>query len=390
VGRATPEHLAARRAARRRAVHLRRGLAAGCLVAASAGLAAAVLVDPPAPVSAAVAPRETEAVVAPAATTAVVIAAVGDITMGDIPVLPPDGGVSLFASVRPALAGDVVLGNLETALTTRGSGQCRSEARNCFDFRVPPAYARHLRQARFSVLNLANNHAWDFGATGQADTLAALDRRGLLHTGRPGEIAYQEVGDTVVAVIGFAPYSWAQSLLDARAAARLVRTADARADVVVVTFHGGAEGSGQDHVPNGPEVFLGERRGDLRAFAHAVVDAGADLVAGHGPHVLRGLEWYRGRLVAYSLGNFSAYKNFNLSGPGSVSAVLRVTLGPDGSFTAGRLVPLRLVGHGTPVPDPERAALAAVRSLSRSDFGPRAVRIGPRGELRVQEGKELE
>ncbi len=109
-----------------------------------------------------------------------------------------------------------------------------------------------------------------------------------------------------MAVIGCAPYPWAQSLLDIPAAAALVRKATKRADVVLVYMHAGAEGADADHVPYGPETFLGEQRGDPRAFAHAMIDAGASLVFASGPHTLRGMEWYHGHLIAYSLGNLAA------------------------------------------------------------------------------------
>jgi poly-gamma-glutamate capsule biosynthesis protein CapA/YwtB (metallophosphatase superfamily) len=146
-------------------------------------------------------------------------------------------------------------------------------------------------------------------------------------------------------------------------------------------MHAGAEGIAYAHVRAGDEHYLGERRGDPIAFAHAVVDAGADLVVGHGPHVLRALEWYRGRLIAYSLGNFSSYRNFDLTGPLGVSAVLRVELRRDGSWSGGSIVAVRLEGTGSPRLDPAGAALESLRDLSRSDLGSRAPRLGADGAL---------
>jgi hypothetical protein len=184
-----------------------------------------------------------------------------------------------------------------------------------------------------------------------------------------------------VAVVGFASYPWSASLTDVLAAKRLVRKASRLADVVVVTMHAGAEGNDHQHVARGTERFLGENRGDVVRFSHAVVDAGADLVVGHGPHVLRGMEWYKKRLIAYSLGNFAGYKVFSLGGALSTSAILRVTLRGDGTFETGRLVPTHLVGAGMPALDPTEAAHGVVRSLSREDFGARAVKISPDGVL---------
>ena len=311
----------------------------------------------------------------------VTISAVGDIVMGSTPNLPPDGGRSFFEGVQTDLAGDIVLGNLEGTLSVGGGSKCGAGSSNCYAFQTPPSYAVWLKKAGFTVLNLANNHAFDYGPSGQTQTLAALSKQRLATTGRPGEIAYQQVGDIDVALVGFAPYPWAQSLTDIPAARRLVKKAAAHADVVIVTMHAGAEGSDRTHVRPGTEMFLGENRGNVVAFSHAVVEAGADVVIGSGPHVLRGMEWYRGRLIAYSLGNFAGYKVFSLGGPLSISGILRVTLRGDGRFDSGTLVPTRMVGAGVPALDPAESAHGIVRTLSKEDFGARAVKVSPNGIL---------
>jgi Bacterial capsule synthesis protein PGA_cap len=311
----------------------------------------------------------------------VAIVATGDIVMGSTPNLPADGGRSFFSDVETDLAGDVVLGNLEGTLSTGGASKCGAGSTNCFAFHTPPSYARWLQQAGFTVMNLANNHASDFGAEGLRQTTDALAGVGLEWTGRPGQVTVQKVGAIRVALLGFAPYPWAQSLTDIAAAKRLVRKAARHADVVVVTMHAGAEGSDRQHVRKGTESFLGENRGDPMRFAHAVVDAGADLVVGSGPHVLRGMEWYKGTLIAYSLGNFGGYKVFALGGPLSTSGILRVTLRGDGKFETGRLVATHLVGPGLPAIDTAEAAHGVVRTLSREDFGARGVKVSRDGIL---------
>jgi poly-gamma-glutamate capsule biosynthesis protein CapA/YwtB (metallophosphatase superfamily) len=289
---------------------------------------------------------------------------------------------SYFSKVSLDLAGDVVLGNLEGTLTARGSTKCSAASSNCFAFHAPSSYATLLRRAGFTVMNLANNHAMDFGSVGQADTVAAVRKAGLLTTGRPGEIAYLNVRGTRIAVLGFAPYPWAQSLLQIPGAQALVRKADRWADLVVVTMHAGAEGSDHTHVGRGTEWFLGENRGNSIAFTHAVINAGADLVVGSGPHVLRGMEWYRGRLIAYSLGNFVGYHTLATDGVTGVTGILQVTLGRDASWVAGDLVPITIAGDGIPRPDPAEAAHGLVRVLSRADFGRRAMSVSRTGVLR--------
>jgi poly-gamma-glutamate capsule biosynthesis protein CapA/YwtB (metallophosphatase superfamily) len=307
---------------------------------------------------------------------AVRFAVTGDIAMVTGP------AESYFGRVSLDLAGDVVLGNLEGTLTTRGSTKCAPGSSDCFAFRAPTSYASVLRRAGFSVMNLANNHALDYGELGQADTVAAVRRAGMSTTGRPGEIAYLNVRGARVAVLGFAPYRWAQSLLRIPEAQALVRKADRWADLVVVTMHAGAEGADHLHVRPGTEWFLGENRGNAVAFTHAVVDAGADLVVGSGPHVLRGMEWYRGRLIAYSLGNFVGYHTLNTAGVTGISAILQVTLARNASWVAGDLVPITIAGDGIPRPDPSDTAHSLVRKLSRADFGRRGMLVSRVGVLR--------
>jgi len=112
-----------------------------------------------------------------------------------------------------------------------------------------------------------------------------------------------------------------------------------------------------------------------------VIDAGADLVVGSGPHVLRGIEWYRNHLIAYSLGNFAGFKVFGMGGPLSTSAILHVTLRGDGTVQDAHLVPAKLVGEGTPALDPLGAALVLVRRLSQQDFGSAGVTISDTGTI---------
>jgi Bacterial capsule synthesis protein PGA_cap len=326
-------------------------------------------------------PTETAPAREPPVDETVTIAAVGDIAMGRDGYLPPDDGAALFAQVSHLLRGDVVLGNLEQALTDSTTSKCDSNSANCFAFRTPPSTANALAAAGFTVMNLANNHAYDYGQAGQDDTVAALEEAGLEHTGLVDDLPRVQKRPVRVTVLGFGFYSTAESLLDIPRAEELVEQADGWADVVVVTFHGGTEGRKAQRVPRGMETYLGEQRGDLRAFSHAVVDAGADLVVGHGPHRLRGMEWYRDRLIAYSLGNFAGNHTFNTNGPGGVSGVLQVTLRGDGSWVKGTLAPTALVGDGAAVPDPAEAAHGVVRELSQKDFGRRAVQVSLIGEL---------
>lgn len=299
---------------------------------------------------------------------------VGDITPGSALGVPPGDGRAQFAGVRRRLrAADLAFGNLEGTYSVGGTSKCGASAGDgCFAFQAPPDHARALRRAGFDVVNLANNHAWDYGASGQAQTLAALRRARVAATGRPGEIVVLRRGGLRIALLGFAAYPWAASLTDLAGARTLVRRAARQADVVVVAMHAGAEGADQTQVPQGTERAFGEDRGDSRAFAHAAIDAGADLVVGSGPHVVRGVERYRDRLIAYSLGNFAGWDNFGLGGTLSESAILKVKLTATGTPTSVHWIPIHLTGPGIPQIEHDGTSKALVKQLSKQDFGARA------------------
>jgi hypothetical protein len=299
---------------------------------------------------------------------------------GDI-ALTGDADAHVFDGIRGYLrGGDLVVGNLEGTLTTNGVSKC-SGGDGCFAFRGSPAWAGVLRHAGFNVLNVANNHALDYGAEGQGETLTALRDAGLLEQGLPGQMLHVSLRGIRIALIGCAPYGWAQSLLDIAGTVRLVRKAARGADVVIVYMHAGAEGSDADHVADADETYLGESRGNSRAFAHAMIRAGADLVFGSGPHVLRGIEWYRNRLIAYSLGNLAGTHTLSTAGSLGSSALLRATLDACGNFLDASVVPLRLAGVGTPVRDASAEVATRIRTLSYADFRARAIRISAAGRL---------
>jgi hypothetical protein len=310
------------------------------------------------------------------------IAWVGDTMLGSRHGIPPDRGRPVLAGVRGELrSADLTIGNLEGTFGTGGSAKCPIGTPNCFAFQAPPDHAQTLAWAGFDVMNLANNHAFDYGEQGLAETQAALKKTGVAYTGLPNRVVRVERHGRTVAVIGFAPYPWAQDLLDLPAARALVQQAARTADIVIVTMHIGSEGSDQTHTPATAETYLGEPRGDSRAFAHAVIEAGADLVVGSGPHVPRGLERHNGQLIAYSTGNFAGYHTFSTAGELGMSAILRVTLDGHGTPLRGRWQSVRIVGSGTPQIDPSGASAALAAQMSREDFGRGAVPPGPDGRL---------
>jgi hypothetical protein len=304
------------------------------------------------------------------------------VTGGDV-ALAGEPQSALLARIRRFVHGsDLAVANLEGTLATGGAPRCTASAKaGCFVFRASPRWAWTLRQTGFDVLNVANNHALDFGTGAEAETLAALRAARIAVDGLPGRITYVGAAGVKVALVGVAPYRWAQSLLDIAGTQALVRAAGRRADVVIVYMHAGAEGSDADHVTGEAESYNGEPRGNPREFARAMIAAGADLVFASGPHVLRGMEWYRGRLIAYSLGNLATSHTLSTAGSLAASALLRLTLDDRGRFVAGSVVPLKLDVWGTPSFDPGRSSIAAIRGLSRADFGAAGARLRPSGAL---------
>jgi Bacterial capsule synthesis protein PGA_cap len=315
---------------------------------------------------------------------------VGDMAISSTLGLPPGGVYNAVAPLAPTLRdADITLGNLEGTLSVGGASKCggSSEGGTCFAFQAPPSTAFALRRLGFDLVNQANNHAQDFGPSGHAQTIAALRRAGLAWTGDPGQITYLTSHGVRVAFLGFAPYGYTSNLLDIPTAEAMVRTAARHAAIVVVIIHAGAEGSDQMHTPPGSQYYLGEDRGDARLFAHSVIRAGASIVLGSGPHVIRGVQRYRGHLIAYSLGNFIGYRTLGGGGVLDDSGIMRVSLNPaNGRVVAARWIPVTLDG-GIPHLATGGGDAPLVASLSLQDFPNSHFEIEPDGVFTPTSGR---
>ena len=376
--------------ARRRAVLIGTPVLLAVIATAAALYPRGVVADADVPFGRllALAPADT----APEDTAATIrLRAVGDVMLGtDFPsprYLPPPTHGSILGAVAEWLRdADLTAANLEGPFLDGGrSSKCGTASTNCYAFRTPTRYGAWLVDAGIDLASLANNHAMDFESDdphldGRQSTIRLLDSLGIAWSGPPGTFAHAEVRGVTVAMAAYHAFDHSNYLNDEPAAARFVAELAQAHDVVVVFFHGGAEG-GATHVPRGRETFLGEDRGDLRLFARTVIDAGADLVIGAGPHVPRGLEVYRGRLIAYSLGNFATYGRFTIRGATALAPVLDVTLARDGAFVAGRILSARQVGEGIPEPDPTGAAALLMASLSAEDFPESEAVVRPDGTI---------
>lgn len=314
---------------------------------------------------------------------------VGDIMMGtNYPNenrLPPNNAKSLMANVKHVLQdADITMGNLEGVLLDEGGTPkgCRNPD-VCYVFRSPTSFAENLAEAGFDIMSLANNHAGDFGDTGRKSSMMTLDSLGIRYAGlisKPYILFEKE--NVKYGFAAFAPNSGCASINDIPAARATIAHLDSLADVVIVSFHGGAEGSKYEHVPRKHELFVGEDRGDVYKFAHSLIDAGADIVFGHGPHVTRAIEVYNNRFIAYSLGNFCTYGGFNLSGVNGWAPIVKVFTNAEGEFYKAKITPIYQTPMSPVNIDLQGRVIKRMRELTLEDFPETPITIDDEGWVR--------
>ncbi|MDY6787078.1 MAG: CapA family protein [candidate division WOR-3 bacterium] len=300
------------------------------------------------------------------------IAAVGDIMPANTfneDKFPAENGKYLFTDALEILQNaDIAIGNLECALLDTGQTRKDTTKGTVYVFRTPEVYARTLKETGFDAMNLANNHARDFGDYGLERTKLMLDSAGIQYTGFPGRLAGYRKGDITIAVIGFSVYHGMNNLTDIEKSSSIIEDLNEQYDIIIVTFHGGMESRDTLHTADTTEYYYGENRGNIVKFSRAVIDAGADLVIGHGPHVPRAMEIYKDRLIAYSLGNFLTYTNVNTRGIAGYAPLLTVTLADNGSFIEGKIHSFyQKKWHGVRH-DSSNSAFNLIKKLSLEDF----------------------
>ncbi|HET9486629.1 MAG TPA: CapA family protein [Chryseosolibacter sp.] len=313
------------------------------------------------------------------------IIGVGDIMMGtNYPEdrLPPDDGKFLLHDVAPILRdADLTFGNLEgTLLDEGGTPKKCSNPKVCYAFRSPVRFVENLVDAGFDMVSLANNHAGDMGDEGRDTTMTTLINAGILHAGQLSMKTTILIRDSIkYGLAAFAPNTNCVPINDLEGARKIVAELDSMVDVVIVSFHGGAEGAKFQHVPRTHEMFYGEDRGDVYEFSHTLIDAGADIVFGHGPHVTRGIEVYNKRFISYSLGNFCTYKGINVAGVNGLAPIIKVFTSASGEFLKGEITPT-VQTHATGVQvDPAKSVIKIIRDLSKKDFPESGIQIDDNG-----------
>lgn len=317
------------------------------------------------------------------------IIGVGDVMLGTaypLPkYLPPNNDcLPLLADVKHVLQdADVTFGNLEGAFLNEGptTKNCKDTLK-CYAFRMPDKYVNCLSDAGFTVMSLANNHSGDFGMKARKNTMRLLDSVGIEYGGLEMKPTAEFIIDSVkYGFIAFAPIRATLDMLNLKKASEMVADLKSRNDIVIVSFHGGAEGREHEYVTRETEEFYGEDRGNVYEFAHLMVDAGADVIFGHGPHVARAMELYKGRLIAYSLGNFCTYARFNLSGPNGLAPIIKVYTNTQGEFLHGQIISAQQLGEGGATLDSRNRALKKIQYLSEHDFPKNKLQILDNGEL---------
>jgi hypothetical protein len=296
---------------------------------------------------------------------------------------------SLLAPLRPLFAdADVLLLNVETAMGTGpATRKCGPRAQNCYAFRAPPSAAGALRALGDSgavvVGNVANNHARDAGPRGLDTTIALLRRAGVHVTGADTLATPVLLPDSsTIGILGFYTSFETPDLRDLAAVRRHVARAAEMYGTVIVTAHMGAEGIGAQRTRDSVELFLASKidRGNPVAFARAAFEAGASLVVGHGPHVLRAVEWNGDKLALYSLGNLMTYGPFNNAEPLNRGAVACIDL-DSGRVVGAQLRPTIQVAPGVVLIDGSYRAMRLIDSLGVLDFPTTGARVDVWGDL---------
>jgi hypothetical protein len=273
---------------------------------------------------------------------------------------------------------DILFGNLEGAITDSKAGakSCRNPE-VCYTFGMPVSFVHCLVDAGFDILSIANNHMGDFGEQGRASTMQTLAKAGIHYAGLLSCPTVEFIKDGVAyGFCAFAPNTGTADVRNIPAAQEIVRRLKARCNIVIVSFHAGAEGRGSQHVTRKTEHYLGENRGNVYEFTHRMIDAGGDILLGHGPHVTRAVEVYNNRFIAYSMGNFSTRTRVNVQGVNGLAPIFRIFTSRNGEFLKAHITPTwQPVADRTPRYDPDKRVIQVIQNLTRTDFLEQKIQI---------------
>jgi len=315
------------------------------------------------------------------------IIGIGDIMLGtNFPsekYLPKDGN-SLLSNISNIISNsDITFGNLEGCLSDNAKLKKRcKDSTKCYAFRMPEKFGACLKSIGLDVVSIANNHIMDFGIEGLSNTKKILNSLGIEYAGTIEDPYTIFVKDSITyGFCAFSPNKGTQSINNYQEAVKIVNLLNEKCDIVIASFHGGAEGKEHQHVTKEIEFYYGENRGNVYRFSHELIDAGADIIFGHGPHVTRAVELYKNRFIAYSLGNFCTFKRFNLEGVNGISPAIKIDVNTLGEFQKGEIISIKQIQEGIPVIDPSKEVVKKIRALTNDDFKFSELVINDKGEI---------
>lgn len=320
----------------------------------------------------------------------ITVIGVGDIMLGtNYPsspnYLPPNNNCKpLLADVVDVLRdADLTFGNNEGTYSDKPNyaNPC-GNSNYCYRFSMPEKYVNCLVDAGFDVVSIANNHMGDLGNWGRENTVKVLEEAGLHFAGlqtHPTDTF--TLNGIKYGFCGFAPNQGTCKITDYALLKRTVKKLKEECQIVIVSFHGGAEGSKHEHLTRKTETYLGANRGNVYKFAHTAIDAGADIIFGQGPHVTRAIEVYKNRFIAYSSGNFCTYKRFNLRGVNGIAPIIKLYIDGNGKFIKGKITATyQNKQTGTHI-DPNNRVITRMQQLVKQDIPESVIEIKNNGDI---------
>lgn len=321
----------------------------------------------------------------------ITIVGVGDMMLGtnypSANYLPPNNGNDLLNEVTPYIkAADLAFGNLEgVILSGKGNVKSCNNPDLCYAFKSPDEYVKHYVNAGFDVLSLANNHMGDFGDIGRENTKKILKENNIAFAGLTSvPMDTFSIQGIKYGFCAFSPNTGTMKINDYKVVKSIIQNLDSISDIVIVSFHGGAEGSKYRHITKKTEFIFGENRGNPYEFARMCIDAGADIIFGHGPHVTRAIDCYKNRFIAYSMGNFATYGRFNLRGVNGLAPIIEIKVDKNGEFKNGKIISTKQLGEGGPVLDKDQKVLQEIIELTASDLPESPILIDSEGNIRLK------
>ena len=313
---------------------------------------------------------------------AITVVAVGDVMFGSIfpdrSYLPPkENYAGLLDEVKPYFNGDIVFCNMEGVLADTLVPECKP-----YCFGMPSNYVNAYKEAGFNLISVGNNHANDFRAYGRSNTAKILTDNNLNWAGYETKpYCTFTKNDVKYGFCAFSPNTAIANLHDKQLVANTIKTLRQTCDIVIVSMHCGGEGPKYRHLTREDDYYIEQNRGNAYQFAHDAIDNGADIVLGHGPHVTRAIEIYKGKFIAYSMGNFFTYSNINISDEMGHAPIFRIKVNAKtGNFISGEIISTyQTKPNKGPHIDTQKRVLKVIQELTASDIYDNAPKISSEG-----------